>query len=123
MARRNRDDDLLMEDELTAAFLGDDDLPTSSAAPAADDQAAAVGTHSAEGEAAVGLSCLCEILGIGAQSYLGAGNHSASAVFDRASHILLGSAPCLLYKQEGEYRYYGKPESCGAGHSCLVSIL
>jgi HSP20 family protein len=33
MARRNRDDDLLLEeDELTAAFLGDDDL----AAPAAD---------------------------------------------------------------------------------------
>lgn len=30
MARRNRDDDLLMEDELTAAFLGDDDLPSSS---------------------------------------------------------------------------------------------
>ena len=29
MARRNRDDDLLMEDELTAAFLGDDDLPSS----------------------------------------------------------------------------------------------
>jgi len=29
MARRNRnDEDLLMEDELTAAFLGDDDLPT-----------------------------------------------------------------------------------------------
>ncbi len=28
MARRNRDDDLLMEDELTAAFLGDDDLPS-----------------------------------------------------------------------------------------------
>lgn len=29
MARRNRDDDLLMEeDELTAAFLGDDDLTT-----------------------------------------------------------------------------------------------
>ncbi len=26
MARNNRDDDLLMEDELTAAFLGDDDL-------------------------------------------------------------------------------------------------
>lgn len=26
MARRNRDEDLLMEDELTAAFLGDDDL-------------------------------------------------------------------------------------------------
>jgi HSP20 family protein len=35
MARRNRDDeDLLMEDELTAAFLGDDDLPTTAAAPA-----------------------------------------------------------------------------------------
>ncbi len=29
MARRNRDEDLLMEDELTAAFLGDDDLPSS----------------------------------------------------------------------------------------------
>ncbi len=27
MARKNRDEDLLMEDELTAAFLGDDDLP------------------------------------------------------------------------------------------------
>lgn len=26
MARKSRDDDLLMEDELTAAFLGDDDL-------------------------------------------------------------------------------------------------
>lgn len=26
MARRSRDEDLLMEDELTAAFLGDDDL-------------------------------------------------------------------------------------------------
>ena len=28
MARRNREDDLLMEDELTAAFLGDDDFAT-----------------------------------------------------------------------------------------------
>jgi HSP20 family protein len=28
MARRNRDEDLLMEDELTAAFLGDDDFGT-----------------------------------------------------------------------------------------------
>lgn len=27
MARRNRDEDLLMEDELTAAFLGEDDVP------------------------------------------------------------------------------------------------
>ena len=41
MARRNREDDLLMEeDELTAAFLGDDDIPApapeaTSAAPAA----------------------------------------------------------------------------------------
>jgi HSP20 family protein len=45
MARRNRDDDLLMEDELTAAFLGDDDVPAADAgaagatpAPAADDE-------------------------------------------------------------------------------------
>jgi HSP20 family protein len=43
MARRNRDDDLLMEDELTAAFLGDDDLDQPAAAaptqmqPPADD--------------------------------------------------------------------------------------
>ena len=29
MARRNRDEDLLMEDELTAAFLGDDEFDTS----------------------------------------------------------------------------------------------
>jgi len=34
MARRSRDEDLLMEDELTAAFLGEDDAPTeSNAAP------------------------------------------------------------------------------------------
>lgn len=40
MARRNRDDDLLLEeDELTAAFLGDDDTPI--AEPAEDDPAAA----------------------------------------------------------------------------------
>lgn len=39
MARRNRDDDLLLEeDELTAAFLGDDDAPT---AIADDDMSAA----------------------------------------------------------------------------------
>jgi HSP20 family protein len=43
MARRSRDDDLLMEDELTAAFLGeddlpaDDDMPTAQAAPTADE--------------------------------------------------------------------------------------
>lgn len=35
MARRNRDDDLLLEeDELTAAFLGDDDLVAPAADPA-----------------------------------------------------------------------------------------
>jgi HSP20 family protein len=37
MARRNRDDDLLMEDELTAAFLGDDDLPVTDA-PVVDEE-------------------------------------------------------------------------------------
>lgn len=41
MARRSRDEDLLMEDELTAAFLGDDDIPadepTATAAAPADD--------------------------------------------------------------------------------------
>ena len=35
MARRSRDDDLLMEDELTAAFLGDDEGDTQAGAPAA----------------------------------------------------------------------------------------
>jgi len=34
MARRNRDEDLLMEDELTAAFLGDDDLASDNGSPA-----------------------------------------------------------------------------------------
>jgi hypothetical protein len=46
MARRNRDDDLLLEeDELTAAFLGDDAAPTdegaiapAAATPAVDDE-------------------------------------------------------------------------------------
>lgn len=33
MARRNRDEDLLMEDELTAAFLGEEDTPVSSSSP------------------------------------------------------------------------------------------
>ena len=37
MARRSRDEDLLMEDELTAAFLGDDDVPM----PVDDDSAQA----------------------------------------------------------------------------------
>jgi HSP20 family protein len=35
MARRNRDEDLLMEDELTAAFLGDDDVAMADDQPAA----------------------------------------------------------------------------------------
>jgi HSP20 family protein len=39
MARKNRDEDLLMEDELTAAFLGDDDMPP--VQPVAEDDATA----------------------------------------------------------------------------------
>jgi HSP20 family protein len=35
MARRSRDEDLLMEDELTAAFLGEDDIPADDPAAAA----------------------------------------------------------------------------------------
>ncbi len=38
MARRNHDDDLLMEDELTAAFLGDDEMPTMQEEPVQDNQ-------------------------------------------------------------------------------------
>lgn len=34
MARKSRDEDLLMEDELTAAFLGDDELAEAAAEPA-----------------------------------------------------------------------------------------
>ena len=41
MARRSRDEDLLMEDELTAAFLGEDDFDTPSSDQPADDSAAA----------------------------------------------------------------------------------
>ena len=41
MARRNHDDDLLMEDELTAAFLGDDDRQTAQDETVQDDQGAA----------------------------------------------------------------------------------
>jgi len=41
MAKKGHDDDLLMEDELTAAFLGDDDAPAddapATAAPAAEE--------------------------------------------------------------------------------------
>ena len=42
MARRNRDDDLLMEDELTAAFLGDDDLLSSQPTQVTDEHEAPV---------------------------------------------------------------------------------
>ena len=38
MARRSRDEDLLMEDELTAAFLGEDDIPMPTDDPVADPQ-------------------------------------------------------------------------------------
>lgn len=41
MARRSRDDDLLMEDELTAAFLGEDDFDTPTDDQPADEAAAA----------------------------------------------------------------------------------
>lgn len=44
MARRSRDEDLLMEDELTAAFLGEDDIPMQ--APA-DDPVADAGQQAA----------------------------------------------------------------------------
>lgn len=40
MARRSRDDDLLMEDELTAAFLGEDDFDPTPAPDQPADQAA-----------------------------------------------------------------------------------
>lgn len=50
MARKSRDDDLLMEDELTAAFLGDDDE-----SPSAEESKAAAGSGEEwdEDEAAV----------------------------------------------------------------------
>lgn len=40
MARRGRDDELAMEDELTAAFLGDDDFGNAQSPAAQDNQAA-----------------------------------------------------------------------------------
>ncbi len=40
MARRSRDEDLLMEDELTAAFLGEDDMTLATDDPVATPQAA-----------------------------------------------------------------------------------
>jgi HSP20 family protein len=51
MARRNRDEDLLMEDELTAAFLGDDDFAGSDQPQQpADDAAAAAPQQDAAGD-------------------------------------------------------------------------
>ncbi len=55
MARRNRDEDLLMEDELTAAFLGDDEPgDAASAAPSTDDSAAPSADEWDEDEAVPG---------------------------------------------------------------------
>jgi HSP20 family protein len=52
MARRNRDDDLLLEeDELTAAFLGDDDTVSVNDNPTAQPTAAAVSDEWDEDEA------------------------------------------------------------------------
>ena len=44
MARRDQDDDLLMEDELTAAFLGDEDLQTGAQPASNDNQGASTPT-------------------------------------------------------------------------------
>ena len=41
MARKNRDDDLLLEDELTAAFLGEEDTPQTADVPVAEEEVAA----------------------------------------------------------------------------------
>src|SRR5579883_1443211 len=54
MARRNRDDDLLMEDELTAAFLGEDDVPASDDATAQAQQPPAAADEWDEEEAVPG---------------------------------------------------------------------
>jgi len=45
MARKNRDDELLMEDELTAAFLGEEDFGAPADAPVAGDDATATATN------------------------------------------------------------------------------
>lgn len=50
MARKSRDEDLLMEDELTAAFLGDEELNSSDAPAQADQQPAANATEEWEEE-------------------------------------------------------------------------
>ncbi len=54
MARRNRDEDLLMEDELTAAFLGDDDTGAAAPQATADDSAAPAADEWDEDEAVPG---------------------------------------------------------------------
>ena len=48
MARRNQDDDLLMEDELTAAFLGDDEMTVTTAGGSVDDGGQTVTPSSAD---------------------------------------------------------------------------
>lgn len=54
MARRSRDEDLLMEDELTAAFLGEDDMPVQADDPATAPQAAAPADEWEEDDAVPG---------------------------------------------------------------------
>jgi hypothetical protein len=55
MARRSRDDDLLMEDELTAAFLGEEDFgPASNDQPVDDGTAATTSDDWDEEEAVPG---------------------------------------------------------------------
>jgi len=53
MARRSRDEDLLMEDELTAAFLGDDEMPTPNNNNQGEQQSAPVPTDDWEEDDAV----------------------------------------------------------------------
>lgn len=53
MARRNRDDDILMEDELTAAFLGEEDFGPATAGEAAPTGTTAVASDDWDEEEAV----------------------------------------------------------------------
>lgn len=53
MARRNRDEDLLMEDELTAAFLGEEDTPVVSNSPEQPAAAVAIAAEEWDEEEAV----------------------------------------------------------------------
>jgi len=58
MARKSRDEDLLMEDELTAAFLGDDDLGADDTTATDDQQAAPTADEWDEEEAVPGQLAL-----------------------------------------------------------------